>query len=225
MIILNTNLSTLCGGDMKVTREFKTLLVKHGYNLDIENPSWGPKCKSAVKDFQSKNGLNITGVIDKHTLALLNKEPISGDSHPRDKLPGYYLIAKGEVGIKEIPGKKDNPKIREYHKSVDGKEMSEENHWCAAFVHWCLKKANEKAPVSQTRRARSFLKYGAEVKNPKEGDIVIFWRTSIDSKDGHVAFFVKETSKGIVVLGGNQSDAVNESVYPKSRLLGYRRPA
>jgi hypothetical protein len=41
---------------------------------------------------------------------------------------------------------------------------------------------------------------------------------------GHVAFYISKTSSGIKVLGGNQSDAVNISTYPASKLLGYRIP-
>ncbi|QKP77125.1 hypothetical protein HT051_06445 [Methyloligella sp. GL2] len=46
------------------------------------------------------------------------------------------------------------------------------------------------------------------------------------SWQGHVAFFVKDLGNGrIQILGGNQSDRVSLSTYPKSRLLGYRMPA
>lgn len=43
-------------------------------------------------------------------------------------------------------------------------------------------------------------------------------------RSGHVAFFVSKTATKIKVLGGNQSDEVNLSEYPTSRLLGYRFP-
>jgi hypothetical protein len=40
-----------------------------------------------------------------------------------------------------------------------------------------------------------------------------------------VAFYVSETATHIKVLGGNQSNQVKESNYPKSRLIGYRWPS
>jgi hypothetical protein len=40
---------------------------------------------------------------------------------------------------------------------------------------------------------------------------------------GHVGFFAGLEGTKILVLGGNQSDAVDVSRYPSSRLLGIRR--
>lgn len=41
---------------------------------------------------------------------------------------------------------------------------------------------------------------------------------------GHVGFLVGETDGDVLLLGGNQSDAVTVAAFPKSRLLGLRWP-
>ena len=78
-------------------------------------------------------------------------------------------------------------------------------------------------PYQNTLNARSFLKLGEEVFTPRIGDVVVFWRESISSWKGHVAFFIKETNEYIYVLGGNQGNKVGINAYRKERLLSYRR--
>jgi hypothetical protein len=58
---------------------------------------------------------------------------------------------------------------------------------------------------------------------PEIGDVAVFWRTSPESWQGHVAFYVKHTGTQVYVLGGNQSNMVNTAPYPGTQLLGYRR--
>ncbi|HET7715534.1 MAG TPA: TIGR02594 family protein [Bauldia sp.] len=135
-----------------------------------------------------------------------------------------FDIAKSYLGIKEIAGPRDNPKIMEMYASV-GHDWVEhdETAWCAAFVGHCL----EKAGIRSTRalNARSYLTFGepVAVTDAREGDIVVFERGS-SSWQGHVAFFIKATATQIEVLGGNQSNGVTIARYPRSRLLGIRRP-
>lgn len=135
----------------------------------------------------------------------------------------YYEIAKGEIGVREIEGGKSNPRVMEYFKKVGHSWVKDDSTaWCAAYVGWCL----EMAGIKSTRKlnARSYLKLGTEVKTPQKGDIVILWRVKKNSAYGHVAFFEGFTPDGnLLLLGGNQSNEVNISEYPISRLLGYRR--
>ncbi len=135
-----------------------------------------------------------------------------------------YDIARSYLGIKEVAGPRDNPKIMEMYASV-GHDWVEhdETAWCAAFVGHCL----EKAGIRSTRalNARSYLGFGepVAVTDAREGDIVVFERGS-SSWQGHVAFFIKATASQIEVLGGNQSNGVTIAPYPRNRLLGIRRP-
>lgn len=137
----------------------------------------------------------------------------------------HMTIARSLLGTKELKGSADNPKIMEMYRAVGHHWVEhDEVAWCAAFAGHCL----EKAGVLSTRKlnARSYLTWGEKVAGPeqaKEGDIAIFSRGS-GTAQGHVAFFLKDAGSRIEVLGGNQSDAVTVARYPKSRLLGIRRP-
>lgn len=136
----------------------------------------------------------------------------------------YMQIARSLVGTKEIVGPQDNPKIMEMYATV-GHDWVEhdETAWCAAFVGFCL----EKSGLRSTRalNARSYLNFGTtvELADAKEGDIVVFSRGASEWQ-GHVGFFVGQTATQIKVLGGNQTNAVTIANYPKTRLLGIRRP-
>jgi uncharacterized protein (TIGR02594 family) len=98
----------------------------------------------------------------------------------------------------------------------------DETAWCAAFVNSVLERAGYNG--SKSLAARSFLTWGKEVTKPYPGCIVVFWRVSPRSWQGHTAFYVGETKTHVKVLGGNQSNAVNITEYPKSQVLGYRKP-
>ena len=127
-------------------------------------------------------------------------------------------IAIKELGVSEIFGSKDNPRIIEYHSATTLKATEDETPWCASFVSWCLEKAKIKS--MRSARAKDYLKFGKELVKPVFGCIVVFTRDG----GGHVAFFVKEDEHGIYCLGGNQSNKVCYKYYPKANLLGYRMP-
>lgn len=118
------------------------------------------------------------------------------------------------------PGK-SNPVVLSWLQSILSWVTDDEVSWCAAFVNGVCRESGVHG--SGRADARSFLYVGSEVTNPIPGDIVVFWRGSKDSWKGHVGIFIRETSDQIYVLGGNQSNQVNISAYPKFRLLGYRR--
>lgn len=137
----------------------------------------------------------------------------------------YMQIARDLVGTKELKGSADNPRVMEMYRTV-GHDWVEhdETAWCAAFVGFCL----EKADCRSTRKlnARSYLTWGekvAGVEQAREGDVVVFTRGP-RSTEGPVAFFLKAVGAQVEVLGGNQSDAVAVARYPKSRIIGIRRP-
>lgn len=133
----------------------------------------------------------------------------------------HLELAFSQYGIKEIPGNEDNPEVIKYFNEIgfDGSKLKDETAWCSAYVNWVCKKSG--LPFSGKLDARSWLKVGCKVNTPKLGDVVVFWRESKSSWKGHVAFFIKEDGNFIWVLGGNQSNQVNISVYPKERLLAY----
>lgn len=125
--------------------------------------------------------------------------------------------------LKEVKGKRANPLIlRIFADAGHSGIKSDEVSWCAAYVCAQLERAN--IPSPKTLMARDFLKWGQEVDKPRRGDVCVIWRVRKTSWQGHVFFYLGETDTHVIGAGGNQSDNVTIAKFPKSRLLGYRRP-
>jgi uncharacterized protein (TIGR02594 family) len=138
-----------------------------------------------------------------------------------DSPPRPIETAVEKIGWSE---KSHRAEIREYI-GVDPVRTE----WCAAFVNAVL--AETGLPGSDQYAeypllARSFLDWGVEVDEPESGDVVVFRRGNASWK-GHVGFFVTSTyvegQEYYLVLGGNQNNSVNFSVYPVRKLLSVRR--
>lgn len=129
----------------------------------------------------------------------------------------WYGVAYNELGIKEIAGLTHNPRIIEYHSATTLHATTDEVPWCSSFVNWCFKTAG----YTGTRRAdaKSWMNWG-EPATAVRGAVCVLTRTG----GGHVGFFVREDDRFVWLLGGNQSNEVNISPYPKTRILGYRMP-
>lgn len=135
-----------------------------------------------------------------------------------------------------------NPEIRKYFDGVktdpiyDKKRRSFEiastyeaggygriTPWCAAFVNWCLRQAG--VPHLGYATAKSWLEFGTPVARPVYGCITIVKpSSSTGSTTGHVAFYVETRGDAVVLLGGNQGDAVSEVPFKESKVLGHRWP-
>ena len=134
-------------------------------------------------------------------------------------------IAAAELGQAEISGEVHNDRIVAYSQEsgITG-ISSDEIPWCSSFVNWVAFKAD----VVRTNKAnaRSWLLVGSKVDvHPEPGDVVIFWRESIQSWKGHVGFFLgySRDQRRVYCLGGNQGNAVSVSAYPADTVLGFRR--
>jgi uncharacterized protein (TIGR02594 family) len=147
------------------------------------------------------------------------------------QLPAWLARAEGELGIKEIPGPGDHPRIVEYHQATSLRALDDEVAWCAAMICWTFFKEHMKH--TDSARARSYLRWGVPVDRPPLGCVAVLARAggnqpgpAVVNAQGHVGFFVGFTAGGDVrLLGGNQSNAVCVTPYPASRVLGFRWPA
>lgn len=142
--------------------------------------------------------------------------------------PPWLAIARAELGVAELAGEADNPRIVEYLKAthLPPAAWHDATAHCAAFVSWVLLQA--KLPSPRTASARAFLKYGQTVpiNAPHLGAIAVFSRGA-DPAKGHVALWIdsKPGTPDVLVLGANQGNRVCIAHYARSRLLGVRWPA
>jgi len=135
------------------------------------------------------------------------------------KEPIWLETARKFIGTSEVVGPKHNNVILQWWRDIGLPYKDDETPWCAGFVDAMLKHSGYK--FIGTAWARAFLKYGVKLDAPALGCIVIFERGS----GGHVGFVVGKDSAGnLMVLGGNQANAVNIKPFSTSRVLGYRWP-
>jgi uncharacterized protein (TIGR02594 family) len=144
-----------------------------------------------------------------------------------------YEVAKKFLGIKEIPGYKDNPFIVWALSLCGLPDSHDEVPWCSAFVHVpCLMLG---LPTSGSAAARSWLKIGRKVSLDEAEigfDIVILKRgigeqpgPEIINAPGHVGFFggIIILENKINLLAGNQHNSVSIEPFGIERILDIRR--
>lgn len=137
------------------------------------------------------------------------------------KDPIWLAEARKHVGLRETKGPEHTPNILQWWKDIKlGGVKDDETPWCAAYVGAML----ETVGLVSTRSgwARSYLNWGHTLDDPEYGCVVVFAR---EGGGGHVGFVVGRDEKlRLLVLGGNQSDAVNIKSFDHSRILGFRWP-
>lgn len=128
-----------------------------------------------------------------------------------------------EFGQAERAGSRANSRIVAMFRDAGHPAVkSDEVAWCAAFLGASLERGGLRS--TRSLMARSYLAWGEPLAEPRMGAVAVFSRGS-NPTAGHVGFWLGETEKDVVLLGGNQGNAVSVARYPKSRLLGLRWPS
>jgi uncharacterized protein (TIGR02594 family) len=142
-----------------------------------------------------------------------------------------YWLAERYVGTREIPGTLHHPAIMAMLTLDMAWPESDEVPWCSAFVNWIA--WHLRLPRSKSLLARSWLGVGTPVQPALAEvgfDVVVLQRGSGQqpgpedmTAPGHVGLFAGLDGGRVLLLGGNQADAVNVSPYSRERILGIRR--
>jgi uncharacterized protein (TIGR02594 family) len=137
--------------------------------------------------------------------------------------PRWLALAWADLGVAETPGPDHTQRVLAYYAAVGHAEVAgDETAWCAAFLGACL----ERAGIASTRSlaARSYVDWGEPAPSPRVGAVAVLARGG-DPALGHVGFVVGSTPAQIILLGGNQGDAVTVEAFPRARLIALRWPS
>lgn len=145
-----------------------------------------------------------------------------------------FSLAQRYVGVKEFPGHVANPVILAMLQLDAGWPQDDDVAWCSAFVNWITWML--RLPRSKNLRARSWLLIGEGISDARIAeagfDVVILKRggggqpgPEVLEATGHVGFFAGYDGNKVLVLGGNQGDAVSVAAFPVLDVLGIRRLA
>lgn len=132
----------------------------------------------------------------------------------------WITEARKFIGLHEVKGVKNAPEIVQFWKDIKrGGIKDDETPWCAAFVGAMLERVGIQS--SRNEGSKSYLAWGNKISPPVAGCIVVFTRDG----GGHGGFVVGQDKAGnLLVLGGNQGDAVNVRAFARDRVVGYRWP-
>ena len=142
-----------------------------------------------------------------------------------------FELAQRFIGIKEVPGSGDSHQVMAFLTLDNSWPGHDEVPWCSAFVNYICWEL--RLPRSKSLAARSWLSIGSSINvhDAEAGfDIVILKRGGANEPgpevldaQGHVGFFAGLEGNDILVLAGNQGNAVNIQRFPTEQLLGIRR--
>jgi uncharacterized protein (TIGR02594 family) len=119
------------------------------------------------------------------------------------KVPPWMPIAAQELGVSEILGPRNNPRIGMYHASTTLGEEPDEVAWCSSFVNWTVEQSGYEGTNSAAARSwdtwgrETVIRYGAVITVPRKG-----------GSGRHVTLCAGWTETHFFGLGGNQSDKV-----------------
>lgn len=138
----------------------------------------------------------------------------------------WVAAARSKIGTYEITGAKHNPVIVAMwtlaFEATKQKQWirDDETAWCGGFAAYSLAKANLANHIPKDfYRAKAWCESGTALNKPAYGCIVVFAR----SGGGHVGIVVGKDQKGnLMVLGGNQANAVNIKPFNPDRVMAYR---
>lgn len=132
-----------------------------------------------------------------------------------DQVMDLPWVAEGMKykGLKEIPGPKHNATILMWLKKLHAWWSDDETPWCGVFVAYLMQTCGFALP-KLWMQAKAWGDWGTRLAAPVPGCLVVFTRVG----GGHVGIVLGTTPAGeLVVLGGNQGDAVSIARFGKDR--------
>lgn len=161
--------------------------------------------------------------------------PVHGESQ-LGRAALRVAISELKAGAGEVGGNNKGPWVRKY---MEPAGLPDGYPWCAAFVSWCFLQAvdgdRREMPFNYSAGARDIFNQlkskgwsfsGEGDKQPKPGDIVCWWRTSLASSNGHIGIVYHCKDGFLYTIEGNKAANIAGFSYVKTRmdkLLGFAR--
>lgn len=165
----------------------------------------------------------VEGLLDVCRTAQAVEEPPKASATPT-RSDRIYQHALRDAGLKEMPGAASEPRIRAAILAAASWLNPDDSRtaWCGCIRGLWGLETGTGVPRDHFRAA-NWAEWGEPVpgglKNAKEGDTIVMTRTG----GNHVCLFVRQNATHVWCFGGNQSDAVNVTRFPKERVTHVRR--
>jgi len=137
---------------------------------------------------------------------------VGGSNSTWTQVATWVNVATFQYGVKEATGNNDGANVDKYLASAGlaGSKLP----WCGCFVNWAMQSVGIKGPEGPAG-ALNWRKFGQSLNKPAWGSLGTLKRPG----GGHVGFVVAndaDRSGWVIMLGGNQSDAVSYRSFPIS---------
>lgn len=127
-----------------------------------------------------------------------------------DVVPAWFTLGLKDIGFHETG---NNQGIEQFIARAHCGNLGDP--WCAIWMNAKLEQAGE--PGTRSASSQSF-RHDPNIvalKQPSLGCVVVFWRGTKSSGQGHVGMYWGENATHVWVLGGNENDMVQVEALPK----------
>lgn len=207
---------------MSFSKWLQERLIAHGHSIQPDGVV-GPATKSALVEFQRRMLLPITGVADDVTVQALRLDPKTHAANkvaaPLEAMPPWMEEMHRRKGLHEA---RDNRTLTDWLRAGRLLGNPAKLPWCGDAVETCIVKTLPGEPVPNNPFwAQAWAKFGVSAGGPRVGAIgVIRW----NAKSGHVGIVAGYRKGQVLLLGGNQSNAVTLSWFAEGKFIAFRWP-
>ena len=216
-------------------KRLQSALKAKGFYHGAIDGIWGQKSRKAIINFKRSIGYRARPFVGPLTRAALLDGRIDKLQAERSRLeqdyfdseePVWLKVARSYLGLREYRGNRHNSKILEWWTKIRMPFTDDETPWCAGYVGGVLEECGIRSTRSAGARSYLWQNWGRRLKGPAVGAVVVFWRGKKSGSKGHVGFVVGRDRRGnLMVLGGNQGNAVTIKPFDTGRVLSYHWPA
>jgi hypothetical protein len=207
---------------MTFERWLQARLNAHGARLVVDGDI-GRATIAAIRSFQEKHGLRVTGVADAATVKALRQTPLGTNGGEARARPGRHPPA---VDVRARPPHGPARGPRQGRAGLVPQDREVPRRPGALALVWRCRRvrlrqdAPERAPPSNPFFAQNWAKFGrrsARESAPSR-------RSGGMPTSGHVGFVSKVTRTHFGIVGGNQSNGVSNAMFPLSKVMSFRWP-
>lgn len=198
------------------------LLKKLGYDsVGKVDGFFSAATEKAVKKFQRKHKLNVTGHVGGGTMNAIEK---AWKKKNGGALASRILkLARSQLGVRESPMGSNRTKYSPFF----GRPPEP---WCADFVSWLYTKSGKKLNIPYTPTMLAWMKNNGTYNrySPKPGQIIMFdWNPGSGVPAEHTGIvekvYMRNGVKYVQTIEGNSGNMVRRRTYPvsSSQIAGF----
>jgi uncharacterized protein (TIGR02594 family) len=148
----------------------------------------------------------------------LDTTPAAAKAQATSRRQGHKANASAQANPAATLSFGSGDLVAEARQYIGGNPTGRGRLWCGAFMDMVLKKTGH---AGGGNLARAYARYGTRVSGPQVGAIAVMGRKG----GGHVGVVSGVDAAGNpIIISGNHNNKVEESVYPRGRIIAYVMP-